>query len=191
VVLVRQALTEGGFELLEVIVDNEAARENLLKFAAHAQCAVEAVVSEGLETRLRLRPQADPSAKAPESPLPEPVAALPCDAGPRPVVLITSDGIGTGDPDLAHLLMRGFLYTLAVGEVPPRRVILMNAGVRLAVEGSESLENLRKLADRGVEVASCGTCLDFYQLTDRLAVGSITNMYEIAEHLLKGPAVTL
>jgi selenium metabolism protein YedF len=191
VVLVRQALAEGGFELLEVVVDNEASRENLLKFAAHAHCLVEAAVSEGPETRLRLRPQADLSAKVSGVPQPEEVPMLACDAGPRTVVLITSDGIGKGDPDLAHLLLRGFLYTLAVSEVPPRRVILMNAGVKLAVEGSESLENLRKLTDRSVEVVSCGTCLDFYQLTDRLAVGGITNIYEIAEHLLQGPVVTL
>jgi selenium metabolism protein YedF len=182
---------EGGFELLEVIVDNEASRENILKFAAHAHCIVEAVVSEGLETRMRLRPQTDPSAKVAGLPLPGEIPVLPCDAAPRKVVLITSDGLGKGDPDLSHLLMRGFLYTLAVSEVPPRCVILMNAGVKLAVEGSESLENLRKLADRNVEVVSCGTCLDFYQLNDRLAVGGITNMYEIAEHLLQGPAVTL
>ena len=67
----------------------------------------------------------------------------------------------------------------------------MNSGVRLAIKGSGSLANLKKLEDRGVEILSCGTCLEFYKLTDTLAVGGITNMYEIAGHLLEGPTVSI
>jgi intracellular sulfur oxidation DsrE/DsrF family protein len=82
--------------------------------------------------------------------------------------------------------MRGFTYALAEGEARPERVILMNGGVRLAVEGSESLPNLRRLAEVGVDVMACGTCLDYYKLKDKLAVGRVTNMYEIAELLMAG-----
>ncbi len=187
VILARQALMEGGFETYEVIVDNEASKENLLKFAAYSQCAVERVASAGSETRILLKPREGATASG----LPEAtdITALTCEPAARPVVLITSDGIGRGDDDLGRLLMRGFLYTLSVSEAPPQRVIFMNAGVKLAVEGSDSLENLRKLADLGVEVLACGTCLEFFKLTDRLAVGAITNMYEITEHLLKGPVL--
>ena len=67
----------------------------------------------------------------------------------------------------------------------------MNSGVRLAVEGSESLANLQKLETRGVEVLACGTCLEFFGLTSRLAVGGMTNMYEIAGHLMEGPTLSL
>ena len=67
----------------------------------------------------------------------------------------------------------------------------MNSGVKLAVEGSESLGHLRKLEERGVEVLACGTCLEFYGLTKVLAVGGITNIYEIAAYLLEGPTVTV
>jgi intracellular sulfur oxidation DsrE/DsrF family protein len=63
--------------------------------------------------------------------------------------------------------------------------------VRLAVDGSDSLVNLRRLADQGVEVLACGTCLEFYGLKDSLAVGRVTNMYEIAGLLLQGGAVSL
>jgi selenium metabolism protein YedF len=111
--------------------------------------------------------------------------------GGAPTVFIATDGIGQGDPDLARLLMRGFLYTLTECDVPPMRLILMNAGVKLAVEGSDSLGNLRKIADRGVDILACGTCLEFYKLTDSLGVGRITNMYEIAGFLLQGPTVTI
>ena len=73
----------------------------------------------------------------------------------------------------------------------PRRLLLMNSGVKLAVEGSESLANLQKLEARGVEVLACGTCLEFFGLTSRLAVGGSTNMYEIAGHLMEGPTLSL
>jgi len=183
VILTRKALAEGGFSSLEILVDDAAARENILKFAAWAKCEVEDVASEGALTRIVLRPGApgEASEAAPVEPAPAGAAT----------VLITSDGIGSGSPDLAKLLMRGFLYTLTECDVPPMRIILMNAGVRLAVEGSDSLENLRKTADRGVDVIACGTCLEFYKLTEALAVGRVSNMYEISEHLLHGPTVIL
>lgn len=185
VILARQALAEGGFETYEILVDNEASRENLLKFAAYAKCAVERVATSGAETRILLKPGEGPAT------LPEPKEDFTCEPASRPVVLITSDGIGRGDDDLARLLMRGFLYTLSASDDPPRRIILMNGGVKLAVEGSESLENLRRLTERGAEVLACGTCLEFFKVTDQLAVGSITNMYEIAEHLQKGPVLSV
>ena len=185
VILARKALAEGGFDTLELLVDDAASRENLLKFAAFAKCAVESVEADGPATRIVLRPSGETSTQA------APAAAPASRPAQAPTVLIASDGIGTGDPDLARLLMRGFLYTLTECDAPPMRVIFMNAGVKLAVEGSESLANLRKVADRGVDILACGTCLEFFKLTYQLGVGRITNMYEIAGHLLEGPAVTL
>jgi selenium metabolism protein YedF len=188
VILARKALAEGGFDTLEITVDDAASRENLLKFGAYAKCLVEAVDEGGL-TRIRLTPQglAPAPAQADACPLPEGSSG----GGPVEVVLLSADGIGQGDPDLARLLMRGFLYTLTEAERVPRRLLLMNSGVKLAVEGSESLANLQKLEARGVEVLACGTCLEFFGLTSRLAVGGITNMYELAGHLMEGPTLSL
>lgn len=84
---------------------------------------------------------------------------------------ITSQGIGNGDEELASLLMEKFLYALARGEEVPERVVLMNAGVKLACEGSNVIADLQALVDAGVSVEACGTCLDYYQLRDKLAVG--------------------
>ena len=187
VILVRKALAEGGFDTLEILVDDAASRENLLKFAEFAHCAVEEVAIEGARTRILLCPAPGGAGPAPE---PAPQSARPR-AHQAPTLLAATDGIGTGDPDLARLLMRGFLYTLTECDEPPLRLIFMNAGVKLAVEGSDSLANLRKLADRGVDILACGTCLEFYKLTEKLGVGRITNMYEIAGLLLDGPTVTL
>jgi len=106
-------------------------------------------------------------------------------------VFLSSRTIGRGDDELGALLMRGFLYTLTESETVPQRVLLMNSGVTLAAEGSEHLENLRRLVDLGVEILACGTCLEFYKLTDQLAVGRVSNMQEIAEFLLQGKALSL
>lgn len=87
------------------------------------------------------------------------------------VFWITSKTIGCGDEELGALLMEKFLHCLAGGEEAPERVILMNSGVKLACEGSVVLSDLQALVDRGVSVEACGTCLDYYKLTDKLAVG--------------------
>lgn len=189
VIMARKALAEGGFDTLEITVDDAASRENLLKFGAYAKCLVEAVDEGGGLTRICLTPQgsAPAPALAEVCPLPEGAPGV----GPVEVVFLSADGIGQGDPELARLLMRGFIYTLTEAERVPRRLLLMNSGVRLAVEGSESLANLQKLEARGVEVLACGTCLEFFGLTNRLAVGGMTNMYEIAGHLMEGPTLSL
>jgi selenium metabolism protein YedF len=70
-------------------------------------------------------------------------------------------------------------------ETKPSRLILINSGVRLATEGSEVLETLRALSQKGIEILSCGTCLDFYGLKQKLKVGVVSNMYDIAQSLLE------
>ncbi len=188
VILARKALAEGGFETLELLVDDAASRENLLKFGAYAKCQVEEQPGEGTQTRLSFTPPATGGTQPAVAPAPNAAPQVPSGTA---VLLLSSDGIGQGDPDLARLLMRGFLYTLTEADQVPKRLLLMNSGVRLAVEGSESLANLKKLEARGVEVLACGTCLEFFKLTSSLAVGGITNMYEIAGHLLEGSSLSI
>lgn len=89
---------------------------------------------------------------------------------------IVTDSLGRGDGALGRVLMRNFVYSLARAEARPARVMLMNAGVKLAVEGSEVLDDLRLLEEAGVQVKVCGTCLDFFGLKERLAVGEIGDM---------------
>lgn len=91
--------------------------------------------------------------------------------------------MGEGDPVLGHLLLKGFLYALTQQEELPQTVLFYNGGAFLTTEGSESLEDLRFLEESGVEILTCGTCLNHYGLADKLAVGQVTNMYEIAERM--------
>lgn len=105
------------------------------------------------------------------------------DQGPT-VVLVASDGIGRGDDELGAILIRSFLHTLNEVEPLPDTIVFLNAGVKLTVEGSPVLEDLATLAQKGVGILACGTCLGHFGLKDKLAVGEISNMYSIAETLL-------
>jgi selenium metabolism protein YedF len=101
------------------------------------------------------------------------------------VVYINSHLLGIGDEALGAVLMRSFLKTLMDLKKKPSRLILINSGVRLASEGSEVLETLKKLVEEGTEILACGTCLDFYRLKEKLRVGMVSNMYDIAQSLLE------
>lgn len=106
-------------------------------------------------------------------------------------VFITTDRLGHGDDELGTLLMKNFLYTLARNEEVPAAVMLMNGGVRLACTGSASLDDLSLLAEKGVPVRACGTCLDFLGLKDQLVVGEVGAMVDSVAALLASDVVTI
>ena len=89
--------------------------------------------------------------------------------------------MGNGDEVLGKILMKGFIYALTQLPKLPETVLLYNGGAHLSCEGSEALEDLKKLDREGVEILTCGTCLNHYGITEQLAVGRVTNMYEIVE----------
>ena len=99
------------------------------------------------------------------------------------MLLVAADAIGRGDDELGRLLVRTFLHTLGELPAPPAAIVFMNAGVKLAIEGSPVLDDLRSLAAGGAKLLVCGTCLGFFELKERLAAGRISNMFEIAETL--------
>jgi selenium metabolism protein YedF len=105
------------------------------------------------------------------------------------VILVGSDRLGDGPEELGRLLMKNFIITLLDVEKVPDRILFLNTGVFLTTEGSEVLEALESLGNRGVEVLSCGVCLDFFNRKDKLRAGAVTNMFTIAESLLLGGAV--
>jgi len=106
-------------------------------------------------------------------------------------VFITSDQIGRGDEELGHVLMKNFLYTLARNPELPTAVMLMNGAVRLACEGSASLDDLALLAEKGVPIKACGTCLDYLGLKDQLAVGEVGAMLDSVAALIADDVLTV
>jgi selenium metabolism protein YedF len=121
-------------------------------------------------------PLSDTPAEEPE------MACMPDQRGDF-VVAVDTDVMGRGSEDLGRTLMKGFLF--AVSQLPqlPSTILFYNGGAKLTVEGSASLEDLSKLEVQGVEILTCGTCLDYYGLTEKLRVGTVTNMYTIVEKL--------
>lgn len=194
VIMTKKALDEGGFEILEVLVDGPTAKENVSRFAAHAGHEVEAIDGEGGASTIRIRvgkARGTPGAAA-TSPnaIPACATAASGDASAT-TVFISSDKIGSGDDELGSLLIRGFLRTISESGERPARIILMNGGVKLAIEGAATAPRLKAIADAGTEVLACGTCLDFYKVKDKLAVGRVSNMLEISELLLAGRTLSI
>lgn len=172
-----RAMTEPG--TLEVRVDNEIAVQNLTRMAAGNHLPVQAEKVGEREFAVRM----EVTHPKGEAPMEEPTPACIPDARGDLLVAVETETMGRGSEELGRTLMKGFLF--AVGQLPqlPKTILFYNGGAHLTVEGSPVLEDLKKLEAQGVEILTCGTCLNFYGLTDRLAVGGVTNMYDIVEHL--------
>ncbi len=192
VIMSRKVLAEGGLDEIEIVVDNAPARENVVRFLKFTGAAEPRVASAGSVHTITAAVSADMVRKAAGA---EPAPS--CDdetesaasrSGGKTVFLPT-DQIGRGDESLGKLLVKGFLYTLGELAVPPRVVVLMNAGVRLATEREDTIPHLKTLAAKGVDILVCGTCLDYYHLTEKLAVGRVSHMYEIAGRVLEAADV--
>lgn len=178
VVKTKQAIASlNGAGQVETLVDNEIAVQNLTKMAEQNGYGVASEKQNDDCYRVNMTIQAQENTDdAPMKQLSQPE--------PREdntVVVISADHMGEGDNKLGATLLKGFVFALTMQERKPKTILCYNGGARLTCEGSDSLEDLRALAEQGVEILTCGTCLNFYGLTEKLAVGGVTNMYEIVE----------
>ena len=179
VIMTRNALQES--DTVTTIVDNETSQHNVTRMAEKSACTVRAEkLDDG--TYLHMTREGTPL----EHTVPQPVGAA--DGGPL-VLAIPDESMGRGEPELGQILVRGFFHTLGEIEPLPGTIIFFNSGVRLVVEGSPVLEDLLSLRDKGIEILACGTCLDYCGLKERIAVGEVSNMYTIAETLLRAGRV--
>lgn len=171
VIRTRQQILSEPDRAFQVLVNDPVAVENISRLAQEQGYTVD-TLQDGQETQMNLTPGTSPR---------DDKSALPS-SGPT-IVLIGSDELGQGDTKLGQILMKNFIFTLTESNATPDRVLFMNAGVKLAAGGSDVLEPLEQLASSGVDIASCGLCLEFFDLKDALAVGRITNMLEIVNTL--------
>ena len=179
VIATKRALDSLDAGTVTTIVDNAVAKENVMKFARASHCDVSVSENGGLYTLVITK--GDGGLDAP---------AAAAKAGSQ-VFLITRDTLGHGSEELGAVLMKSFFFTMTELEPLPRAVLFLNGGVRLTLQGSPVLEHIRNLEGRGVEIISCGTCLDYFGLKDELAAGTIGNMYTIMELLTADKAITL
>ncbi|MBP1751878.1 MAG: SirA family protein [Geobacteraceae bacterium] len=176
VVTVKKALEESPGQALTVLLDDGPPRENVARFAVNRGFTIEETpLDDGYAILI--------SGSAGEA------IAIRKEKVGETVMLIASDMLGEGSEELGRLLLKNFVNTLVEVAETPDRMLFVNTGVFLTTEGSEVLEALEKLGNRGVEIASCGVCLDFFNLRDKLRSGTVTNMFTIAESLLKARSV--
>jgi selenium metabolism protein YedF len=165
-----------------VLVDNDISRQNLEKMARGLGCPSAFEVQGDGNILVTITAAARATA--------DPAAAPAADSGGRGlVVAIGKHTMGLGDDDLGAILIKGFIYSLTELDTPPETLLFFNSGVRLTTEGSNAIGDLKTLEAKGTIIASCGTCLDFYKLKDKLAVGSVTNMYAIASAMAEAAKV--
>ena len=154
------------------IVDNEVSRDNVEKFGKSRGYGVD-IRQDGKDFYLTMTPNANPVAEICE----------PMSYGNR-VILMTKDYLGEGSEELGRNLMKTFWVCMVEADVKPSKIYFINSSVKMVTNDSVHLENIKKLADLGVEIAACGICLDFYGVKEELGVGSITNMYAITDSIL-------
>ena len=172
---IRQLGADGG--VVETLVDNDIAVQNLTKMANQKGYGVESEKLGENEYRVTMTVGAGADLPAESE---ETVCMVP--AGQRiTVVVVAADHMGEGEGELGKNLLKAFLYALSQQESLPKTILFYNGGASLTCQGSLSLEDLKSMAERGVEILTCGTCLNFYGLTEKLAVGGVTNMYDIVE----------
>lgn len=190
VVMTTKALNElTEPAIVRVHVDNEIAVQNLKKMAAsRSMTAVEEKAGEKHYIVAISVSAAAEMEKTEEVPIQECCVS---ESGKTEnlVAAIDSSTMGRGNDELGKVLMKGFIYALSQLEELPKTILFYNGGAVLTTEGSDSLEDLKAMEEQGVTIKTCGTCLNYYQLTDKLAVGEVTNMYDIVETLAKASKV--
>ncbi len=181
VVKTKKAIEQlGGSGVVETLVDNEIAVQNLTKMANQKGYKVSSkkLADKQYQVTMEIGEDAADKQTAPESA--EPETCIP-DVRDNTVVVISSAVMGEGDPELGKILIKGFIYALTQLNTLPKTMLFYNGGAHLTCEDSASLEDLKSLEAQGVQILTCGTCLNHYGLTEKLQVGEVTNMYVIAE----------
>jgi selenium metabolism protein YedF len=185
-----QGMTEGT---VEVVVDNSIAVQNLMKMAKQKQleCSSVKIDNDNYEVQIKVTnklteevPVNDKTAVEQNAVSTSGEVCYPDSREEHTVIVLSTDHMGEGDDKLGKTLMKGSIYALSELEQLPQKIILYNGGAKLSVEGSDSLEDLKLLESQGVDILTCGTCLNYYEISEKLSVGSVTNMYSIAEIMM-------
>ncbi len=183
VVKTKNAIKElNGSGQVETLVDNEIAVQNLAKMANQKgyEISYEKIEENKYSVVMTIGDAKDITE--------EKIVCEPCGIK-NTVVAISSYFMGTGDDELGRALMKSFIYALSQQDELPKTILFYNGGAKITCEDSPSIEDLENMQSQGVEILTCGTCLNHYGLTDKLKIGSVTNMYTIVEKLTQASLV--
>ena len=156
--------------IVVVTVDNDIAKQNILKLSNSLNCKAEIIKQEKDLISIEIKKGENVIIEEKKQ-----------DELEDKCIFISSDKIGNGNDELGAVLMKGFIYTLTESKPYPKSILLVNSGVKLTTENYDTVGNLKILEEAGVEILSCGTCLDYYGLKESLKLGSVTNMYTIVD----------
>lgn len=169
VVLTKNSMKE--FSSIEIIVDNETAVENIKRLASSTGWSFELTLSGGnFIINIKSDKHRTDDAKQETS--------SSC-ANDSTTIVFSSNKMGQGDDELGAILMKAFIHTILSLEALPSTLIFYNSGVLLAAEDSGAADDLQYLHDKGVEILICGTCVNFYNIGDKIKTGTLSNMYDI------------
>ncbi len=162
-----------------VTVDNNIAKQNILKLSNSLNCESRIIKEEKDLISIEIK-------KGDNVIIEEQIK----DELDNKCIFISSNKMGNGNDELGEILMKGFVYTLTESKPYPKSILLVNSAVKLSTENYDTVQNLKILEESGVEILSCGTCLDYYGLKESITVGSITNMYTIVD-IMKNSSQTI
>lgn len=173
-----------GTGQVEILVDDEIAVQNLTKMAVQKKYAVKSTKLDDGTYQVLMSVGQDITEV-------DEIKEINCniDNNQETVVVISSKYMGDGEEELGKVLMKGFIYSLTQLDILPTTIIFYNSGAFITCEESEQLEDLKYLENQGVEILTCGTCMNYYNLEDNLKVGSVTNMYVICEKMISAGKV--
>ena len=176
---IKALAAPGGAGTIETLVDNEVAVENLKRLASEKGCGVSVEKAAEKEWHVTFDVSEGLSVDAGEAD--DAQCLVP--AKKNLVIQVSSDAMGAGSDELGRNLMKAFIYAVTQQDELPATMLFYNGGAHLTCEGSPALDDLKALAEQGVEILTCGTCLNHYGIADKLAVGEVTNMYVICQKL--------
>lgn len=186
-------------DTVETLVDNEIAVENLKKMASQMGFAVsDSKINSGYSVKITVddidkindNKMSATNAKATsEAKAADDMVSCNIKNSGEKVVVIKSEFMGDGDNELGKVLIKGFIYALSQQDELPQTMLFYNGGAKITSEGSESIEDLKALEEKGVKIFTCGTCLNYYGLTEKLCVGEATNMYEITKKMTEASLI--
>ncbi len=173
-----EGMEEGSFT---IVVDSAISKDNVVRFATSQGCDTRVEEKDGEFHVHVVKGGAEntPGEEVKEAP------------ASNIAVYVHSDRMGQGDDALGRILIKGFLKTIKDVDPKPRRMIFVNSGIFLTTEGSEVIDALKELEEMGIEILSCGTCLDFFNRKDALKVGLASNMFDITSALMEADKVVI
>jgi len=175
-ILAKKGIQEAASgEEIEILTDNDSSFQNLKSYLAELKLQPQLRKEGEVHILTVTRPETLTNARSAES--------FCSRSSSDYVVAIKSDAMGIGDDDLGHILMRAFVNSLKEADKLPTAILLYNSGVKIALKDTDTALSLQELEDKGIAIITCGTCVEYFEIKESMAVGMISNMYTITRYL--------